>query len=561
MSGPLLDKLPNDLPSSARVGLSGPDARVPARLADLPPAEQARLARHALLHALLPLALEDDDARRAFAEHTTSAIVPDAAPFTQRVVSQIAPSTARQARRTSTRVVAARQPTGRTSRLSRTTRRFAHKRPIRGRFGSYLLPATLATAVAACVVLAVVLRVGDASIATMANSESATWQSAPGPLIAGVRLRLAQGLVELDLHGKGKLVLDGPADLELASASRAILRSGRLVLNVTPAGHGYRVETPGGTFIDLGTRFGVIVGADGTSEAHVMEGSIAAQVKGSTSEVILTQDKAARFRAGRLESIAADPGAFYTRLPPHTVTAPDQIHWRLDDGTGNTARAEVRGFPSTAADLTLKSTRGSPLPQWISGHHGRALAFDGRGGYAESGFPGIGGTQPRTVSCWIRMPRDFTPADGFAIVSWGHPMATGRGEVWQISLNPLKHDGPLGRIRVGTHGGILVGSTDLRDDRWHHVAIVMFGGVRPNIGTHVLAYVDGELEPISRRTLLTIDTRILDDGHGVWVGRNVTHTDDQRTSPHGFLRGAVDDLVISAGALSQAEIRELMRER
>ena len=549
MSGPL----PSNLPPSARIGLSGQDARVPGRLAALRSEEQAQLARHALVHALLPLALEDDRDRQAFSKRITTAIVPDAAPFTQQVVRRLAPSTSRHQRRSSTRVIAVRKPSTQTSRTFRQQTR----RTTVGRFGPY----ALAAAVAASVVLALVLRVGDASVATMANSESATWETTPGPLTAGVRLRLARGLVELELHGKGKLVLDGPADLELASASCAILRSGRLVLNVTPAGHGYRVETPAGTFIDLGTRFGVIVGADGTSEAHVMEGSIAAQVKDSTTEVILTQDKAARLQNGRLEHIPADPGAFYTNLPPHTSTIPNQIRWRLDDGTGSTARAEVRGFTSSDADLTLKSTRGSPLPQWVSGHHGGGLAFDGRGGYAESGFPGIGGTQPRTVSCWIRMPRDFTPADGFAIVSWGHPMATGRGEVWQISLNPLKNDGPLGRIRVGTHGGILVGSTDLRDDRWHHVAIVMFGGVRPDIGTHVLVYVDGDLEPISRRTLLTIDTRILDDGHGVWVGRNVTHVDDKIANPSGFLRGAVDDLVIAAGALSQAEIRELMRER
>ncbi len=569
MSGPL----PDNLPPSARVGLTGPDAQVPARFADLSPAEQARIARHALIHALLPLALEDEQARHAFGTRVTKAIVPDATPFTQQVVSKLARPSARFERpRQST--------TSRTSRISRApssrSKRIPTGRHVRRPASASVVAYTCTAAVAACVVIVLVWQQqfdsapaaptapatspsADTAIAVMANSESATWATPPGPLAPGVRLRLTSGLVELDLRGKGRLVLDGPADLELTSAMRAVLRDGRLVLSVTPAGHGYQVETPSGTFTDLGTRFGVIVGTDGTAEAHVMEGSISARTAGSASDIVLTQDKAARLRSGRLEHIPADLGAFYTRLPPHVADAPAQIHWRMDEGTGLSAAAQVRGFPSSNAGLTLKAVSGSQPPRWTTGQHGNALAFDGRGGYAESGFPGIAGNQPRTVTCWIRMPRNFTAADGFAIVSWGDPLTPGRGEVWQISVNPTAADGPLGRIRVGTHNGKLVGTTDLRDDRWHHVAVVMYGGTQPNIGTHVLVYVDGALETISRRSLQTIDTRIIDDGHGVWVGRNVTHQEDNRNSPHGFLRGMVDELTITAASLSQDEIRALMR--
>lgn len=558
MSGPSPDKLPDNLPSSARVGLNGPDAQVPARFVDLPPTEQARLARHALVHALLPLALEDEQARRTFAGRITKSIMPDAAPFTRGVVSKLA--------RPSARFERPRPAT--TNRLSRSSTR----RIVRRRATSRVVPYALAAAVAACVTIAFVWQYDraaaptpatstDATIAVMANSESATWATPPGPLTAGVRLRLTSGLVELELRDKGRLVLDGPADLELSDPMRAVLRGGRLVLNVTPGGHGYQVQTPGGVFTDLGTRFGVIVGPDGSVEAHVIEGSISARTTGSTTDVVLTQNKAVRLHAGRAEPITVDPGAFYTRLPPHLPQAPSWIRWRMDDGSGPNAAAQVHGFPSTNAELTLKAVRGSSPPKWTTGHRGDALAFDGRGGYAESGFPGIAGTQPRTVTCWIRMPRDFTSADGFAIVSWGDPLSPGRGEVWQVSLNPLVADGPIGRLRVGTHGGKLVGTTDLRDDRWHHIAVVMYGGVQPDIGTHVMVYVDGQLEPVSRRTVQTIDTRIVDDGHGVWVGRNVTHQQDNRNSPHGFLRGMVDDLVITAGALTQDEIRTLMDGR
>ena len=534
------DHLSDSIDPGARIGLGPADALSSHHLGGLRPEEAAQVARHALIHGLLPLALEDDAARRAFTARITTALVPEAARFTRQVVGRLQP-------------VAAPQDRGP---LARSTPRRAGGPRSQGWRGY-----ALAAALAASLMVALIVRDGGTGVATLAHTESASWERLPGTLVAGTRLLLTSGLAEFDLHGRGRLVVEGPAELELASAMRTVLHRGRLVLSVTPAGHGYRIETPSGTLIDLGTRFGVAVDAEGSAEAHVIEGSIEAIAGRGQTAVILQKDDAARLSAGRLERLTADPGAFYTSLPPHGTGSAAQVRWRFDEGQGTTAHAQVQGFSGLASDLTLRAVHDAPLPQWVAGTQGRALAFDGRGGFAESAFPGIAGTQARTVACWVRAPRDFTPADGFAIVSWGQFSSAGRGAVWQISLNPLAHDGPLGRIRVGTHGGLLVGSTDLRDDAWHHVAVVMYGGARPDIGTHVLVYVDGRLETITRRTLLAIDTRITDGGHGVWVGRNVTYTDDAKLHPQAFLRGALDDLVITAGALSQDEIRELMEGR
>ena len=88
MSGPL----PNTTPPSARIGLDGVDRLVPGHLKALRPEEQAHLARHALIHGLLPLALQDDTKRRAFTARVATAIVPDATPFTQQVVSKLRPA-------------------------------------------------------------------------------------------------------------------------------------------------------------------------------------------------------------------------------------------------------------------------------------------------------------------------------------------------------------------------------------------------------------------------------------------------------------------------------------
>ncbi|RYD50153.1 MAG: LamG domain-containing protein, partial [Verrucomicrobiaceae bacterium] len=155
-------------------------------------------------------------------------------------------------------------------------------------------------------------------------------------------------------------------------------------------------------------------------------------------------------------------------------------------------------------------------------------------------------------------PQDFHLREGFAIVSWGQFAGANFGGVWQVSINPLDGDGPVGHLRVGAHGGQIIGATDLRDGQWHHVAVVLFEASQANIGKHVLIYLDGELEPISRRSLLELNTRTEGASHGVWLGRNITY--DQSPPNHnqgGFFRGELDEVFIFDAALSRDEIRAL----
>lgn len=208
--------------------------------------------------------------------------------------------------------------------------------------------------------------------------------------------------------------------------------------------------------------------------------------------------------------------------------------------------------------MVLHSMEEGDPPRATPGVFGSALSFDGKGGYAESNFPGIGGTEPRTVSFWVKVPEDFKVREGFGIVSWGQFAGANYGEVWQISINPLEDDGPIGRLRVGAHGGQIIGDTDLRDGRWHHVAVVLYQAGRPDIGKHVLIYLDGELEPISRRALRELNTRTEDASHGVWLGRNIVYNSSVPGHRHGgFFRGEVDEVFIFSGALTREEVRAL----
>ena len=404
---------------------------------------------------------------------------------------------------------------------------------------------------------------GGGMVASVTRLETLNWGdgtpvTAGKALAPGTRLRFYSGLVELDMAGRGKMIVEGPADLELAEPMRSVLHRGRILMRVTEAGHGYRLETPKGSVIDLGTEFGVAVDEHQSVETHVLDGAVDAIPQGG-EKVRLGKNDALRFSGGSGERFQADGGEFYTALPPVRTDTSRVVHWPLEAAVGGRDRAEVRGFNGADYDMMFRAMDRGEAPVPTTGVFGRALSFDGKGGFAESDFLGIGGQEPRTVSFWVKVPKDFNLLEGFGIVSWGEFDAPNFGGVWQVSINPLAEDGPVGHLRVGTHGGRIVGSTDLRDGEWHHVAVVLYQASQPDIGKHVLIYLDGELEPISRRALLEVNTRVDDASHGVWLGRNITYTYSEPKTLHGgFFRGAVDEVFIFAGALSHDEIRTLM---
>jgi hypothetical protein len=164
------------------------------------------------------------------------------------------------------------------------------------------------------------------------------------------------------------------------------------------------------------------------------------------------------------------------------------------------------------------------------------------------------------VAFWVKVPSDFRPQEGYAVVSWGSRIQN--GAAWQISVNPAEDEGPVGRLRVGVHQGPVVGSTDLRDDHWHHCAVVMYGGKGVDIATHVLLYIDGKLEPAARKAVMPVQTDTQSPlAHGVWLGRNLTknaapQNKDAFRGPS--FRGGIDEVYIFDSAMNQTQIRQLM---
>ncbi len=425
-----------------------------------------------------------------------------------------------------------------------------------------------ALAAAAALVLSFVgwwaLRHGipDARIVRM---ESAAWGEEQVPLHAGGeigvgRLRLAAGLVEIKFARGATVIVEGPADFEVLGPQHAFLHRGRVVTRIAQGTKGFVLESPRGRLVDQGTEFGVSVGPSGDTEVHVLEGKVEAAPSSQRETLALTVHQAARFMPQRVEQFAADAGGFVTDLPPQAFGEVGFLHWPFDEGRGGSSMNRGRKLGSPKARAILRTyPEGVSGPQWISGQFGPGLSFDGRDDYVEAEFSGIPGGEPRTVAFWVKVPRDSGINEGYGIINWG---TNKPGHAWQISVNPTEKEGPLGRLRLGVNERFVIGTTDLRDDRWHHCAVVMYGGHRPDAGTHILLYLDGELEPAARKALGEIRTDISgDEAHNMWLGRNLAYRGIGRQSGAlgRFFRGAIDEVFVCNAALDQTQIRSLMK--
>lgn len=374
----------------------------------------------------------------------------------------------------------------------------------------------------------------------------------------GERIAFDSGFVSVKFSKGAELIVEGKAELEFTGPNRAKLIRGSAVANVPPSAHGFTIDGPGGKVVDIGTEFAVKAAGD-SMEVHVLKGEVEAKAEGHKT-VALKQDKALLLRKKGIADLAVAPGNFLTALPPRHDDSPvPYLHWAFDENAGLEARADVRGMPSSAdaTGLFTSLPGGSAVPEWMPGRSGSAVSFSGQDDYIQTEFPGFGGSSARTVACWVKVPEDLKTTEGYALVSWGAHNTP--GDTWQVSINPDKIDGPVGSLRCGTHEGEVVGSTDLRDGQWHHVAAVLYEGRPANVATHILLYVDGKLESAARKSVRRIDTDITGPmAQRVAFGKNSAVRSANNRMPKHTFRGGIDEVMLCPAALSQPEIQRLM---
>ena len=194
--------------------------------------------------------------------------------------------------------------------------------------------------------------------------------------------------------------------------------------------------------------------------------------------------------------------------------------WKFDDGSGGTA-AEASWYDRKGTLLGETSFDLNSVP----GKVGWALKLSGDDTVEMTGYKGLTGAGPRTVTAWIK-----TTERRGSIVVWG-TSESGK----QFRFGHIR-----GRIGLTPFGGYLYVKQYTNDDKWHHVAVVVGESDLPNLHDDVVLYLDGkvaEIDDIGLLDLLPIETG---DEEDVRIG--------------GGYAGSIDDLRIYDRALSVEEV-------
>ncbi len=360
---------------------------------------------------------------------------------------------------------------------------------------------------------------------------------------------LKRGILELELNGEARVVFEAPATFNVISPRRIRLSAGRCFAEMDEGKSGLIIETPSGEALDLGTRFAVHVPSPQKMEVHVFDGAVEVSNSQGTTQLVEGQGLALE-ETGNCKELTAQPGNFVSHVPRSAEIHEPFLYWSFDEGDGDEIAASGRAADAEAGHGILHTEDGGG-PTFVPGVSGTALKFDGKSQWVGTGHPGISGDQDRTVACWVRLPVDWEKPDKAPILSWGLVDSHQSGKGWMLSVSPLfkRHPEYFGRLRLSVGEQQVIGTSDLRDGRGHHVAAIVAGDEN---GPAALLYVDGKLENVTRNSIELVETETASrDAEPIRFGRQIFW--DKL-----FMRGSLDEVYLFDAALSGDQIRSLM---
>lgn len=402
-------------------------------------------------------------------------------------------------------------------------------------------------------------------VARLTAAKDLQWAGAslaPGAhLRKGQRLELARGFAEVTFDSGARVVLEGAASLELNSAWDATLRRGTLKANVPPQAIGFRISNPAVEVVDLGTEFTMI--ADGHSaEVLVLKGEVEAAPRTAQAQetILLRERESRRFAASGVSDVSDFESKFARFTQPleldRLTPATRYVHWSFDEASGSALMAETPG--TGAASLAGKIVGSDASAAHAEGVRGRALRFEGSA-YAQAPLPGISSNTPHTIAFWVRVPEDASLSDAYSMVTWATRNKKLRNRHVGINWNRDRADGPIGALRTDFGGGQAVGSTSLRDGKWHYITVCFAPGDEdPQIPVQVKLYVDSRLESstvIPGRTRGPLVTENESFADTVYLGCRLGSSGPMQQR----FRGEIDELVVVDRGLEPNEIVALMK--
>lgn len=184
-------------------------------------------------------------------------------------------------------------------------------------------------------------------VALLAQAIDVTWEDGGGEFSVGSALpkgwlKIASGTLRLDFYSGARVILEGPAAIELLSPDLARLEKGKLTARVPPPAEGFTVMSSDLRVVDRGTEFGMNVNGTNNCEVHVFDGEVELQGElPATAEKALYEGDAALIREGKWMAFPADRTSF---ADPATVLAAAERETRAQRTAWLKASQELCGM-------------------------------------------------------------------------------------------------------------------------------------------------------------------------------------------------------------------------
>ena len=123
------------------------------------------------------------------------------------------------------------------------------------------------------------------------------------------RFAIESGFAQVEFFCGATVILEGPAELELESATMARVRRGRLRAQVPPAARGFSLAVDEMKVVDLGTEFAVSVSAEG-ADVQVFDGEVELQSPSEEKQLLTAGQSILRTADGKYENGKVNPDSF-----------------------------------------------------------------------------------------------------------------------------------------------------------------------------------------------------------------------------------------------------------
>ncbi|CAN5901432.1 hypothetical protein BH11VER1_BH11VER1_11600 [soil metagenome] len=397
------------------------------------------------------------------------------------------------------------------------------------------------------------------SVASVSGTKDCEWSGdgmfVGASLQAGQKLELKKGYAEITFDSGARLTMEGPASLVVASSWEASLETGAVDAMVPAEAEGFRLSNASVELVNTDAELSMMADQTG-AEVLVRKGSVAASSNASATPIMLKENDSRRFAISGISEVKEQDRklARFARLQKmeRRIMPGGYAHWTFDDHDNASFQAETKGKKKVSLHVRLVTDDHMALDSTlVEGRWNKALNFDSHLS-AKTMVPGLMAQDTsHTVSFWMRVPADASLAGGATMIAWGDKKRSSTHT--SIGWNKKPALGSVGALRTEVGRVAASGSINLRDGRWHHIAVVL---ARESPGVlHAKQYVDGRLDGTCS-TVFSVESPVSKEVTDLlFLGRGAGNRNGE-----GFFVGALDELFAIDRALSPSEVVRLMHD-